>query len=280
MNTVNAFDLVDNAIIMDLSQSFRCSEAIAKDIQTFGQYYFGKSFKFRGTNQDYSEDDSEVYLSRANSSLIEDIIRLNALGKPYRLARDVDEIFKAPIAINDALHGISIDDKDYKFLNTEFKNCTKDKSYNGDFLKYLETVHSDDAEIIAAIDLLKKINKSSKDIRTIKAETKKYSAPFTKTNHSNIILSTAHMFKGMEARVVNLNIDLTENIIRKQREFNACRDLKRNEPVKAALKKNKLEYVQAEQDYKESLNLFYVGMSRAKETLNNVLIYPLHTKTK
>lgn len=250
MNTVNAFDLLNNTINKRLTQSFRCSEEIGKIVEQYGKNYLNNDFIFKGSNTISKKIEKEAYLSRSNISLIETMHDFHKKNIHYSLVRNIDDIFELPISIYYASLGKNVTSKKYKYLNKIYLQYSLElETFN--FYSYLEEIFKDDAEILRAIKLLQ--NLEAEKINIIQVRNK----AIEMSDNPNIVLSTAHAFKGLEADKVYINDDLNKSLmiaIEKRKEF---------------YNKNK-KTAPLPENITNEFNVYYVALSRAKVELVNV----------
>ena len=204
MNTVNAFELIDNIIEKRLTQSFRCTNAIAKKIEKFGLDYFNDNFSYRG-NPEIKETNiisSYVYLSRSNIGLIQTMIDFHKNNKRYRLVRTSDSIFEFIVSLYEASEGQNVTCRKYNYLEDEYRRMFGSRlNARESYFERIVEVFPNDTDIKAGVSLLKQLGDTS--IKDVQKRSIKMIDP-----NSNVILSTAHTFKGLEADKVILNDDL------------------------------------------------------------------------
>jgi superfamily I DNA/RNA helicase len=243
MNTVNAFDLVRDVNLLRLTKSFRCSEAVAEIVQGYGRKYLEKGFVFSGNEKvARGSDDRIAYISRSNAVLIERMVDLLDGGRSFSLVRDIHEIFALPLALFDASRGRGVNDKRYKYLEFEYEKYQRVKK---DFVNYydyiLQTTANDD--IAVSVNLLNNCRSKRINLHDVKARVA------ARVPDKNVVLSTAHAFKGLEMETVHIEDDLNSNV---------------NKVIVRLL-----QSVPITRDQKENLNTYYVALSRAKTRLIN-----------
>ena len=252
MGTVNAFEELDNLDIYPLTKSFRCSPAIAEQVEEFGIKYLTPDFKFTG-NPDLipCTDPISVHLSRSNAALILRAYRLLLEGKTFTINRAHTDLFKLPLAIYDAANGKKIRDKKLKYLEKEYKRYMQKwldtASVFEDYYEHLE-FNVDDPPVRASVNLLRVLKKVGANIRDVeKMLSKVYPNP-------NRIISTVHTFKGLEGDTVILNGDLIDNV-------ESAKNLRQVYLDKGVTKIPKI--------VQEEFNIYYTAMSRARFELHN-----------
>ena len=230
MDTINAFDLIENTIPMTLSKSFRCSELIANNVQKFCKHNFRSNFIYTGNpdvkNNDY-EIETEVYLSRTNLGLISTMIDFHNRDVNYRLTRPIDSIFEFIISLNEASLSQRVTARKFSYLELSpirtqsanprpavisissiFENDSKNmqKTYQKTYFEKILELFPNDSEIKAGVKFLKALNELKIDLFEVKAM-----AEIMVDDNSPYTLSTAHTFKGLEADLVVINQDLKES---------------------------------------------------------------------
>lgn len=251
MDTVNAFEELDDVNEIKLTKSFRCIPDIADKVEQYGIKYLDEEFKYRGNDSLTKKDGSSVYLARYNATLIERIYDLIKRGISFRTSRGIDTIFELPLALLTANSGGKIYNKKYKFLETEYYNFL-DQDYYKRYFEYIYYV-VDDGNINHMIDIIRNFYKRDINIYNIYNTAKKmidYDADIT--------LSTAHSFKGLEADTVFMEHDLDESL------YSAIKDISIENSI-PDLYKFGLTKAQ-----KETLNLYYVALSRARYNIQKV----------
>ena len=251
MNTVNAFELLDDTILMHLTQSFRCRPEIAEIVEKYGKTFLNNDFKFKGTENISKEIKTEAHLTRSNLSLIETMHAFHKQNKHYSLTRKIDDIFELAVSIHEANQGISVTSKKYNFLELEYGKFLFNSNNNMTYFDYLELILGTDSDIARGIKLLRQLAGEHIDIMQVKAQAEIMS------DNPDVVLTTAHTFKGLEADIVYINDDLNEALLSaadKQKDF---------------YKKNKKD-VKLPLEITNELNIYYVALSRARIKIENV----------
>lgn len=250
-NTVNAFELLDNNILMQLTQSFRCRPEVAVIVEKYGKKLLKPDFKFTGTENINTEIKTEAHLTRSNLSLIEIMHSFHKQNKHYSLTRKIDDIFELPVSVHEANQGVHVTSKKYNFLEVEYRKFIFNAKNDITFFAYLEMILGTDNDIARGIQLLKNLTADNIDIIQVKKQAEIMS------DNPDIVLTTAHAFKGLEADIVYINDDLNESL-------RIADDRKRD-----FYKKNKKD-AKLPLEISNELNLYYVALSRARIKIENV----------
>ena len=263
MNTVNAFEELEDIELHKLTKSFRCNPEVASVVEDFGRQYLDEDFQFIG-NEDI-ESATEVdkaYISRTNAILISRMYLLRKDNTLFDLIRSPKEIFALPIALLNASLGKEVYDSKYKYLQTEYQNymAFPDPKPYANYFGYLYDILPND-NIANTIDTLRQFRQAGINLYDLK----KYATDTEKDNH--IILTTAHAFKGLEKDTVFIENDLNRSVKVAYKVMNDAREymIKNDMPVSLNTLRNCLSV-----ESKENLNTYYVALSRAKTVLNNV----------
>lgn len=243
IDTVNGFKLLDNTINLKLTKSFRCNVDIAKKVEIYGKQFLSEDFVFTGVDRENCDIKTESYIARTNASLVYRMHEMHLNHQNYVLTRPINEIFELPIALFMASKGKPILNKKYKYLEKEYEKFEQ-QGLNKitSFYKYLnETVK--DIQLKSAVGLLS--NFSNRNINLFEVQSK---AKLLRPN-KNIILTTAHAFKGLETDYVYIEDSLNNSI--------------------ANIINTDSEYLSSEEE--ENLNVYYVAISRARIALDNAI---------
>ena len=204
MNTVNAFNLLTDTIPLNLTKSFRCNEYIAGVVDEYGKKYLQPTFNFEGNEAVKQKNVFEMaYITRTNAMLIQRMHELMLQNTTFSLTRNINEIFALPIALLNAANGREVYDKKYKYLEKEYKNYLQVRSNYNSYFDYISNV-TEDSLLDNVIKMLISFSNKRINIYDLK---KKVQA--IKPN-PNIILTTAHAFKGLEADNVYIEDDLNK----------------------------------------------------------------------
>jgi superfamily I DNA/RNA helicase len=182
-----------------------------------------------------SQNPRNAVLTRTNATLIDYLQKLNREQIPRAsLLRDPYLIFGAALNIQNYLEGEPLD-KAYQFLE-RFDSLENIKDYAHD---------SNDLELEMAIKMAEKYKGHLFDLYELAK-----SIYLNSDERANIFLTTAHSAKGLEWDQVVLASDFCPL-------FTLKKDLKEK-----GLKKQEIEF-----EFTQELNLYYVAMTRAKNTL-------------
>ncbi|SFS34159.1 Superfamily I DNA or RNA helicase [Succinivibrio dextrinosolvens] len=182
-----------------------------------------------------SPNPRNAVLTRTNATLIDYLQKLNREQIPRSsLLRDPYLIFGAALNIQNFIKGDPLD-KDYQFLE-RFDSLENIKDYAHD---------SNDLELEMAIKMAEKYKEHLFNLYELAK-----SIYLNSNERANIFLTTAHSAKGLEWDQVVLASDFCPL-------FTLKKDLKEK-----GLKKQEIEF-----EFTQELNLYYVAMTRAKNTL-------------
>lgn len=182
-----------------------------------------------------SPNPRNAVLTRTNATLIDYLQKLNREQIPRSsLLRDPYLIFGAALNIQNFIEGDPLD-KDYQFLE-RFDSLENIKDYAHD---------SNDLELEMAIKMAEKYKEHLFNLYELAK-----SIYLNSNERANIFLTTAHSAKGLEWDQVVLASDFCPL-------FTLKKDLKEKD-----LKKQEIEF-----EFTQELNLYYVAMTRAKNTL-------------
>jgi hypothetical protein len=256
-NTVNGFDYFDEQPLQ-LTRSFRVSTAIAKRIQAFMHKYYDKSFVMEGSDLLTPEFNTTAYISRTNSGLVKQMLKLMHANTPFNLTRTPMSILELPLLL------LNMDDPSfrappqYSILNS-YKNTWKSnkgqvRAKFPSLLAFVKrSINDEELEIKAALSLVSKHTKLELTNLLRFAER-------SSKDQTNTLLSTAHSMKGQESDTIIILSDL-------------------NEAVTKAIKTLKFlgdEDESSEAEYqREELRLYYVACSRARFRLVNAKLLPV-----
>lgn len=261
MNTVNAFEELDDLNLLRLTKSFRCNPYIADLVDVYGKKYLEEDFVYVGNDDVEPEDTFKVaYITRTNAMLIERMHNLLSEGQTFTLTRNVNEIFALPMALLNAANGKPVFDKRYKYLEKEYKNFNQVRRDYSSFYEYISMV-TEDALLENVTKTLMSFSNKRINIYELKAKVQEIKKP-----NPNIILTTAHAFKGLEMDSVYIEDDLNNSV---NRTLQKMRDL--IPIVSASTMLDTKKFLSKEQ--KEDLNTYYVALSRARTAITNVGYY-------
>lgn len=258
MNTVNAFEELDNLNTLKLTKSFRCNPYIADIVENYGKTYLDTDFAYKGNEVIQPEDTFKVaYITRTNAMLIERMHNLLSEGQTFTLTRNVNEIFALPMALLNAATGKPVYDKRYKYLEKEYRNFNKVRSSYRNFYEYISIITEDPLLDSVTRTLMSFFNKRI-NIYDLKQKVQEIRKP-----NPNVVLTTAHAFKGLEMDSVFIEDDLNNSV---NRTIQRMQEL--IPTVSATSMIDTRQYLSKEQ--KEDLNTYYVALSRAKTIITNV----------
>lgn len=204
LNLVDGFEELSDSPLLSLTQSFRCSTQIAKDIQDFMQKDVSEDFKFVGTDEPV-QNGKYLYCTMTNALIIDEICTRLSAGKGFKLLRKPADIFACPLALMAVSGGKEPYQKKYKFLVDEFKNYQNAPSKGLSFFQYL-LEHVDDTEIQNAVRLLMSFRKRNINLFDIykRAKSAKVDPSYT--------IATVFTSKGLEYETVTIADDLNTKI--------------------------------------------------------------------
>ncbi|MCK5535639.1 MAG: hypothetical protein KAI79_02370 [Bacteroidales bacterium] len=242
-DSTNGFDYFkDKGELLHLTQSFRCSIAISKQIQQFGREQLDPDFKFEGFDRPKPDIITTGYLSRTNSGLIKTMMELHSRNLEYKLVRSVKAIFGLIKTLCYISPKGKIFNEQYGYLEQDIKDYNHSpKAQEKSLLSFVKAQHHDNVEIQSAISNINKLGRNlilNTMEHALRIEKKK-----RKSTH--ITLASVHSVKGRAWTEVHVNDDLyLQDII----------DI----PFEARTLEEQ-----------ESLRLLYVAYSRCTHTLIN-----------
>jgi superfamily I DNA/RNA helicase len=204
LNLVDGFEELKDAPILNLTQSFRCSESIAKRIQTFMQTDVSEDFRFVGTDEPV-QNGKFLYCTMTNALIINEIVDRMAKDKGFYLLRKIADIFACPLALMAASSGKEPFQKKYKFLSDEYRYYQESRDRGQSFFQYLLD-HVEDQEIVNAVNLLLSFRRRNINLFDIYKLAKE--AP---VDHKYTI-ATVFTSKGLEFETVAIADDLNTKI--------------------------------------------------------------------
>lgn len=261
MNTVNAFEELDDLNLLRLTKSFRCNPYIADLVDVYGKKYLEEDFVFVGNDDIKPENTFKVaYITRTNAMLIERMHNLLSEGQTFTLTRNVNEIFALPMALLNAANGKPVFDKKYKYLENEYKNFDQLRRNYRNFYEYINLI-MEDSLLESVTKMLMNFANKRIDIYSLKNAVVKMQKE--RRENPNIVLTTAHAFKGLEMDSVFIEDDLNNSVnrtIQRMRELQPIVSAPEILDTRAFLSK----------EQKEDLNTYYVALSRARTAITNV----------
>lgn len=203
LNLVDGFEELEDVPVLNLTQSFRCSEDIARRIQDFMRAEVRKDFKFIGTDEPVMNG-KYLYCTMTNAMIIDEICSRLELGLGFKLLRKPAEIFACPLALMAVSGGKEPYQKKYKFLMDEHRYW-KEQPKGGGFFQYL-LEHVEDKEIQNAVGLLLRFKRKGVNLFDI------YSRAKTARVDQDYTIATVFTSKGLEYQTVNIADDLNSAI--------------------------------------------------------------------
>lgn len=204
LNLVNGFEELDDEKVLHLTHSWRCSEEIALDIQTFMRRDVSEDFTFVGTDEPV-DNGKFLYCTLTNALIVNEIQNRLSVGKGFYLLRKLSDIFAAPMAVASAAAGKVPYQKKYGFLADEYKRYLKRRTRGQSYMAYLlENV--DDFEVQNAVKLL--MSFSRKGINLFDLYKRAKDAPVD-LSHT---IATVFTAKGLEFETVEIGEDLNTKI--------------------------------------------------------------------
>ena len=252
-HTVNYFaQLPSDATLMPMSQSFRVPKFIATLVEKFCQKYLDPSMQFKGVDVTDRSISTRAYLTRTNAALIAEMIRCDDEGIPYNLLRDPKEIFRIPLMLCGLKYQGYITVPEYSHIQADVDEWYESDTLKSEFksaLAYLASLYSEeDMQLRQAIRLLLKY-KAPRIIETFKKASSHVGT------HHPYTLSTVHAAKGMEWDSVTVATDLNDT----------------TQLTKDFIKENPQMLEDLPQERIDTLNLYYVCVTRCKKELHNAI---------
>lgn len=244
MKLIDGFSRFDDAVTLELSQSFRVDNKYAPAIQEFLHLHLDKQAVFEGmVYPDNAVPKTRAYLTRTNASLIAKMIELNKANEPYHLSHNlkIKQMFKLPLAVIYAKPGFLQKDSELKHFQEivdEWGKLPEFKREQQGLYSYLMNHDNVDAATISAIKLVIKF--SREDI--IEAHDQ---AEAHKSTPCDLQLMTAHTSKGTTRDIVELDPDL-------------------DKALQDALSEN---YKGTEDECRSELCLYFVAITRHRHQL-------------
>lgn len=205
LNLVDGFEELSEEPQLSLTQSFRCSEKIAADIQKFMRKDVNENFTFVGTDEPVANGKT-LYCTMTNALIINEIYERLEAGKGFYLLRKPADIFAAPLALMAVSSGKKPYQKKYKFLLEEYEHWQDSPTRGQTFFQYLLD-HVDDTEISNAVRLLLSFKRRGINLFDVYKRAKE--AP---VDHLYTV-ATVFTSKGLEYEDVFIAGDLNTKII-------------------------------------------------------------------
>ena len=205
LNLVDGFELLeDEATVMPLTQSFRCSEQIAGRIQSFMQEDVNPDYLFKGTDEPVRNGKS-LYCTSTNASIIKRIHDRLQENLGFHLLRKISEIFAYPMAIVTAGQGKSVYQWKYRFLEDEFKEYEKMSTRGYTWFQHLLDC-VDDQETKTAVNLMLSLKRKNINLFALYKDAKNADVDLDYT------IATVYTSKGLEFENVEIADDLNSRI--------------------------------------------------------------------
>ena len=199
--TINGFEaFADEGTQMTLSQSFRVSTSLSPYVKEFCNTYLDQNMDFEGFPYKALPKPNDItmfYIARTNSGIISRMIELDLQKKRYNLTRPVYSIFALPLLLMrlNKTPDSEIREPEFKFLEADMKDWLSSPKIRKDFdspLKYILSEHSDDQNIISAMNLLRKFS----PWQIVQTYTKAKEHEKSSTTYK-ITVTSAHSSKGL-----------------------------------------------------------------------------------
>jgi len=255
--TINGFEEMKNeGVLLELTQSFRCSKDIAKRVEKFMQVHYDENFKFSGVEPNKEQEKTVAYISRTNSSMIGSMIELMKTGEKFNLARQPQSIFELILILLYLKPGGEIRQKQWKHLQEDVDLWNIDESLQNDYetyMSYIASKYNDDIDLKSALTIIGTYSREE----IFKAYAYSKQCKEDKTKHK-ITLTTSHSSKGLEFYKVYIHDDL-------------------NKTIEKILEK---EHDNRTETELEEIRLYYVACTRASHVLINakMLDYKINKK--
>lgn len=258
--TINAFYHLEGiGVSADLTESFRVSSPIAKDIENFVRAYMDTGFQFKG--REYPKDAEIVtkgYIARNNSGLLEEMFRLKSELTRFHTTRKIDTILELPLILANLGNGRPVEGFKYKHiekLRKEYEGSSLLQKRYPSVNRYVMKMNDDDIELKSAFSVV--MNHGPRELNSLA----KYARECAKLK-CNLTLTTAHSSKGLEFSEVEIAPDLNESTNK------AIYDLQLIRLENSARRDRRMNKIE------EELRLYYVACSRAMLKLTNAICFP------
>jgi len=245
MFCTNAFDYFkDVGTTVNLTQSFRVSEPLAKKVESFMRTNVDKEFVFRGFKYSKVTNNSTMYIARTNGSLVAEMLRNMDKGKAFKTTRKIDTILELPLVLANLDNGEPIKVHQYKLLE-KYRNSWNTNPYikanHESLLEYIKAELKYDEEIVRGVNVVLK-NNAARLLKLKAFVDKNLNTPTT------LVCTSCHSSKGLEADTVVLAPDVDTTVDR------ALRWQISGTPKQKA-------------EAETELKLYYVAITRARHTL-------------
>ena len=248
--TINCFEtLAHKGKTFHLSQSFRVPDKIAVRVEAFCKAYLDPNMSFKGIPVKNTSITTRGYITRTNGALINEIIKLNKSNMPYGLTRKASEIFKLPMMLSSMKPNGRVTNPQYLHIQADYDSWHNEPDLRVKYtnpLSYIMFLYDDDLQLTSACKAV--LQHGKQEVVSSYYEAKKH-----ESTNQNYILTTAHSCKGLEFDEVTIGDDLNNSISELVAYLNST-----DEPLLLP-------------DQRESLNLYYVAVTRALVKINNAL---------
>ena len=250
-HTINCFTLLKGeGTLFRMTKTFRTDAPIAQRIENFCRTYLDPEMSYTGVNLSDKTITTRAYLTRTNAALIDHMITLNAQDIPYSLVRPPFEIFKIALMLCSIKHNGFISEPQYISLQEDIDHWFDHKELHTQYkspLLYLNALYPDDVQLTQAIRLVLRRGKA------LIFDTYERAKAFAASKH-NYVLSTVHSCKGLEFDEVTISPDLNDSL----------------SPIVLSLTAGRCLTELTDSEI-ESLNLYYVAITRCAKQLNNAI---------
>lgn len=206
LNLADGFKELSDAPVFPLTNSFRCSKAIASKIEHFMRTDLCDDFRFVGTEVPI-DNSKELYCTLSNAEIIQHISDRLDGNKSFKLLRKPADIFSCALAVVSASSGKKVYQTQYKFLEDVYEDWVrvkKEKSTITFFGYILEELH--DPELKGAVRLLNRLKKYGHNLFDIYKRVKDHK------QSGNYTVSTVFTSKGLEFETVTLSDEFNSAI--------------------------------------------------------------------
>jgi superfamily I DNA/RNA helicase len=205
LNLVNGFELLEGqAEVLPLTQSFRCSEKIARQIQRFMRNDVNDEFEFIGTDEPVANGKA-LYCTATNGAIIQEINERISSNQGFHLLRNLSEIFAYPMAILTAGRGKEVYHFKYKFLEDENREYEKMRTKGYSWFQHLLEMVGDQ-ETKSAVNLLMGLKRKGVNLFDLYRDAKNAQDDLYYT------IATVYTSKGLEFEQVFIADDLNARI--------------------------------------------------------------------
>ena len=262
-HTINCFKtLKKEGTEFRLSKSFRVPDEIAKKVNTFCTEHLDYSMSFKGVKQKNKDIKTIGFISRTNVGLVNKIIELTDSGTPYGLVRNAYDIFKVPLMVSSLKYKGKIYLPEYAdlqgFVDEWHENRKNVKDKYPTLFKFIAMLYETDPLIKASMALIGAHGKNK--IFEAYESAKSY-----ENKQHNLMLLTAHSSKGLEFDEVIIAPDMENMVTTSISKYNV--GMASSEQLSDKAKE--IEKSNLELSFRESMNLYYVAVTRALVSLSN-----------